>query len=103
MDCKAEDGKGEKPAQGPGRKGKKPTAPEDKSDPLPPVPSLLPSEVPTPWACDAVTVGNPEVKIVIAIGQRVFLINVGDTQASLKKGTVVGGYLLQGPVLEQEG
>ena len=93
LDCKAEDGKGEKPASG--RKGRgqavKSTAPDDKI-PDPPVTSVLQSEVPTPWAYEAVTVGNPDVRIVIAIGQRVFLINVAETAVALKKGSVLGGY-----------
>ena len=54
--------------------------------------SVLASEVPTPWAYEAVTVGNADVKIVIAIGQRVYLINTSETSAAFKKGSVLGGY-----------
>ena len=92
LDCKAEDGKGEKPC--PRKKEGKLTAPEDKTVPGPeqPVSSVLASEVPTPWAYEAVTVGNADVKIVIAIGQRVYLINTSETSAAFKKGSVLGGY-----------
>ena len=96
LDCKAEDGKGEnKPGPGKKVKGQKTTSsPEEKSAPGPvqTVPSVLASEVPTPWAYEAVTVGNADVKIVIAIGQRVYLINSSDTAVALKKGSVLGGY-----------